>query len=374
MNVTSIRRWIVAGLMLLGLVLLQCWAVSAHLFGSPNEPGKLRRLATPVGDTTGASPTDEYANPVNWTLDPGVHPIASYVPTASDAVILVMGQSNMAQYTNYTYTATHASSIHEFLYGDGTKRDWVEPVFGPPSYVTLTGAIHGNDTLDGLSSTAGLAVGNNVSGFGLLSNTTVTAIVNSTTVTIAPAATVTTSGGTYSFSSLVGSWFGQLADKLINAGKFNHVIFCFTALGGTLASDWGPAGKYHSVYTTALKRLRAAGLPITMIIVGQGETENFLGLDGTAWTANWKANVKISRDFGYNGPWFFAEQTWNIGTTSTAIQAAQLAIVDNAAGIYSGPNLDVYGSSYRYDNTHLNASGGDAVSSAWEAVITAHSF
>lgn len=263
-------------------------------------------------------------------LDPAVHPISGFTPNPTTAIIVCNGQSNMAQYTNYTYTATSAANMYEYLPGDNTLRNWVEPVFGagtPP---------------------------------------------------------------------LIGQWFGQLGDALlsnpafkIGGARVTDIIWCFTAIGGTLASQWGPQGgvtvangltgaqnglSYFSMYTSLYFRLRQRGWSPTMFIDGQGETESFYSLPGTCWTPYWLANVSyVQTNFGFLAPWFFAKETWNAGVTNASVQAAQVAIA-NGVSIFNGPNLDVYGNAFRYDDTHLNSTGGAAWAGEWNAIIAAHTF
>lgn len=332
----------------------------------------------PIGSNFSA----QYAAAVDFTLTDPPHTTVSTPSLTNTAVILVMGQSNVAQYTNYVYTPAHAADIYQFLYSDGTIRQWVQPNYGPYGFVTHTGTTHGTTTMDGLSGPADLQIGMMVTGPGIPVNTTITAI-GATDITLSNAATTSTTN-TFEFALLVGTWFGELANGLIASGKFTRVIYCLTGIGGTLASQWAPAGIYNSVYTTALKRLRAAGLPITMVLTGQGETESLMGSPtNLAWAANWRQIVLQSRNFGYTGPWFFPIQTWINVTGSGFVgradptgitQAQQASIVDNSKGIYAGPNLDAFGNAYRYDGTHLNSTGGGAWANAWEGVIVAHSF
>ncbi len=249
---------------------------------------------------------DQYANSFNWTLDTGAHPIATPPSLTGLGVILTLGQSNMAQYTNYTPSApAHASSMYQFLYGDGTLRQWVEPLFGPPS------------------------------------------------------------------PPLLGSFFGELAEALITGSSFTKVMMCHTALGGTSASEWGPGGHYNSIIVAAFKRLRAAGWPISAVIVGQGENETFYGLTGADWSVPWQRTIDWSRNFGYTGPWFFAKQTYNNGSINSSVQAAQVAIA-NGYNVLVGPDCDAFTTSYRYDNVHWNATGGAAVAAAWATVLNAY--
>jgi hypothetical protein len=94
----------------------------------------------------------------------------------------------------------------------------------------------------------------------------------------------------------------------------------------------------------------------------------FYGSPASEWTSSWLAAIDVVRNIGIASPWYFAEETWNIGVTSPTIEAAQAAIPTARPGLFAGPNIDVFVSSYRYDNTHFNAAGCAAVASAWAAI------
>lgn len=325
-----------------------------------------------------APPINQYANLNNYASTKTI--VSAPGSLTGWGVILILGQSNMAQYMNYVPPVpTNASKIRQFTYSDGTLRAFgQEPYFDAYGKVTLAGSIHSNHVLDGLASTATLTVGMNVQGFGLAANTTVVAIPGVDTVFISPNALATTGPSNYDFAALISTFMGQLADNLISDGTFpNGVILCETAIGGTLASEWSPSGQYHSVIVTALKRLRGASLPITAIILGQGETETFLSIPGSVWAANWTQTFQVIRNFGVTAPIFVAKETHNIGIVSPSVQAAQVAI-RNGVDILAGPDADARGNDYRFDLTHFGLNAGSGLNGSvtmardWADVLGAH--
>jgi len=73
--------------------------------------------------------------------------------------------------------------------------------------------------------------------------------------------------------------------------------------------------------------------------------------------------------------WTVAKETWFVGAVSAAVQAAQLALVDNVS-IFAGENMDdnINATQRVGDNTHLNATGGNTATSLAIAAITAITF
>jgi hypothetical protein len=184
---------------------------------------------------------------------------------------------------------------------------------------------------------------------------------------------------------LVGSWFSQFADRIIDAGQYTDVIQCLIGIGGTQASQWGPSGEFNSVLTAACFRMLDAGLIPTYIGCGQGVTECFLDLDGaTHWLPDWMANVDISRSiFGTEVPWFFERQTlwchpdyvtmYPSGKTSASVREAQLTITQMPK-VFQGPDTDAFTLEHRWDNQHWAQSGCALASQGWSDVIGAHTF
>jgi hypothetical protein len=85
--------------------------------------------------------------------------------------------------------------------------------------VTTTGNTHNTTTLDGLSSTAGLAVGMSVTGSDFAGGTVIAAVVNATSVTLSIAATGTHSATSVTFT---GDTFKILLIDASPAHTFDH--------------------------------------------------------------------------------------------------------------------------------------------------------
>jgi hypothetical protein len=172
-------------------------------------------------------------------------------------------------------------------------------------------------------------------------------------------------------SSTGGNPGSRLADKLINASLFDRVVLVPVAIGGSAAADW--QNSYGNRLTAALGRVRARlGVSPSAILWGQGEADTNLATSQSSYQASMTAVISATRTAGYTGPWFIAQQSWNGGATSAAVQAAQLALVDHGSNIWAGPNADSLGAADRQaDNTHFNDAGMDAYAGLWLTALQA---
>lgn len=165
-----------------------------------------------------------------------------------------------------------------------------------------------------------------------------------------------------------GAWGCQLADKLINAGKYTRVILVPAWCGGASVADY--ASTYEDRIITADRRLKSVGITPTAVLWGQGEEDNILGTSQASCTSALNSVINSVRSSGVTCPWLIAQESYVGGTTSAAVRAAQASVVTGT--IYQGPDADTLGSSYRYDGTHWNAAGADAYAALWQAAINSH--
>ncbi len=174
----------------------------------------------------------------------------------------------------------------------------------------------------------------------------------------------------------------RLGDALITANLFDRVILASIAIDGTAVSEW-ETGTYSTRFAVLFKRLAAKGLVagtnVTVIVLwGQGETDTTNGTGTSAYQTSLNNVIAASRAAGFAGTWFVATQTYNTGTTSSAIQTAQANVVNHGAGIWAGPNADAIigttcgGLTCRPDNLHFGDNGMPVYVgsvSGWQAAL-----
>lgn len=158
-----------------------------------------------------------------------------------------------------------------------------------------------------------------------------------------------------------GNLIPRVADTLITNGKFDRVILVPLAISGTSANDWAN-GVLSNRIPVAMARLSARGITtsstgVTFCIEwGLGETDNIIGTSQAnfqTWTTTVRTNAVAA---GFSGRFFVPQETWNAGSTSATIRAAQAALVDNT-NFFSGGDLDTLNNASRQDTTHFSDAG-----------------
>ena len=166
-----------------------------------------------------------------------------------------------------------------------------------------------------------------------------------------------------------GNWIGILGDIRINAGRAQREIMVPAGVGGSYMHDWEPGGSNNVRIGVTARRLAAAGLTATGILIGQGESDVFTA--GPVYQTSLHNVILSIRTFFPTTPIYIAQETYINGITSAAVRAAQAGEIDPANNVFGGPNLDLLGAGYRQpDNTHFNSSpGAPTVAGNWNATL-----
>jgi hypothetical protein len=177
----------------------------------------------------------------------------------------------------------------------------------------------------------------------------------------------------------------KVADGIISNGKFDRVIIVPTNMAGTTVSYWAaeataPPSGFYRLILAAAKKLAAQGItPATpgvkfLVKWNQGEADTLVSTSQASYTADFNKLMALCANDLPGVKWMVAKESWYIGSVSTNVQNAQLALVDNVT-VFAGENMDSLDATNRIgDNTHLNATGGNAAAAMGIAAITAITF
>lgn len=167
----------------------------------------------------------------------------------------------------------------------------------------------------------------------------------------------------------LGNMFTRVADKLVSAGLFNHVVIVPTNLGGTSVAQWD-ASLWQDI-PIAHARCLAAGLTPLAILDQQGETDNALGTSRDVYRGTKAHIITMVRNVGITVPWFLAKSTYYNGNTSAAIRGAIDDLVASDPNIHAGPDTDTVTLRQPADNTHLTGAGADVAAAQWVTALDA---
>jgi hypothetical protein len=173
-----------------------------------------------------------------------------------------------------------------------------------------------------------------------------------------------------------GTVVQKLADLLITNGRFDRVIIVPVGISGTPISVWANGGILADRIPLAMRRLASRGITPGMtgvtfaLLWMQGEADNSGGTSQASWETSF-GQIKVNAiAAGFSGRIFVPKETWDGGTTSSAIQAAQVAVRDNVT-VFDGGNLDGLDNSQRQDTTHFTTNGAGNAAFTIEAAMHA---
>jgi Carbohydrate esterase, sialic acid-specific acetylesterase len=158
----------------------------------------------------------------------------------------------------------------------------------------------------------------------------------------------------------------RLGEFLVERRNYERVLLAPIAHGGTFARDWAPSGRMFPRLEWTLERLRESRVGITHILWQQGEAEAAESKpDAQAWMRHFMAMVAAIRASGADAPIYVAQCTICRNDPNETIRAAQRSVVDPAAGIFAGPDIDQIGANERYDGCHMSAAGLRHAAELW---------
>ncbi len=165
-----------------------------------------------------------------------------------------------------------------------------------------------------------------------------------------------------------GSWVGVLADLRISAGRATRETMVPIGVGGSYIHDWEPGGANNIRIAVAARRLAAAGLTPTGVLIGQGESD--LYTPGATYQTSLQNTINSIHSYWPNVNVYVALETYINGATSAAVRAAQAAVVNPANHVFQGPDGDALGAGFRHDDIHFSYLPGCTTWAArWQAVL-----
>ena len=158
----------------------------------------------------------------------------------------------------------------------------------------------------------------------------------------------------------------RVGELLVKRGRYRRILLVPIAHGGTFAREWAPGGRMFPRLEWTLKRLKERNIAITHIAWQQGESEAAEpDPKPHEWVSHLRTIIDAIRAAGANAPIYVAQSTICRSDPNPKIREAQRQLVDPAAGILPGPDLDLIGLGERYDGCHFSRAGLDRAAALW---------
>ncbi|MBA4853550.1 NPCBM/NEW2 domain-containing protein [Emticicia sp. BO119] len=196
----------------------------------------------------------------------------------------------------------------------------------------------------------------------------------------------------------LSTWaYGKLGDLLtsrlgVPIAFFNAAATSTSSINWKESSDGqATVNHYNGSQTTfcnqlgvpysGLKRVMnyyASIFGVRAILWHQGETDNFVNtITGAEYQNNISYVINKSRnDFGSTISWVISKATlFNYNDTQADIRVAQQNLGSNNGNkLFSGPDTDVLGASFRQDDVHFNQAGIIELANLWDAALNSTFF
>jgi Carbohydrate esterase, sialic acid-specific acetylesterase len=162
----------------------------------------------------------------------------------------------------------------------------------------------------------------------------------------------------------------RLGDLLVERGNYQSVLLVPIAHGGTFVSEWAPGGRMFPRLQWTLEQLRDRQIKLTHIAWQQGEAEaGEPNPDPEEWMRHFTAMAGAIRMAGTDARIYVAQCTVCCNDPNEQVRTAQRQVVNPAAGILPGPDIDLIGREERYDGCHLSAAGLRHAAELWYAAL-----
>ncbi|MGB1248273.1 MAG: sialate O-acetylesterase [Chitinophagales bacterium] len=179
-----------------------------------------------------------------------------------------------------------------------------------------------------------------------------------------------------------GSVWSRLGDILMENNFAKEIIFAPAAIGGTSVQQWVPnTGNLNHLIVNTIESLQENGHEITHILWHQGESNNHYFRpditpeeNGNIYQNDFLLLANQIRSMGIDAPIFVASAT-RCGTVlqpDLALQQAQQDLANENQGIFHGPNTDLLGNEYRYDDCHFSHEGLKIHATMWADILLTH--
>lgn len=152
----------------------------------------------------------------------------------------------------------------------------------------------------------------------------------------------------------------RVANRMIPQLALEDLVVSMRAVGGSSIAEWSEGGKHFLALSEAIDEIKACSLAVTHVIFHQGERDTLDQTTSDTYIARFMSLFDLVSFAWGPIPWVVCRASHRMGVTSAQVIGAQNQLIVRLDNCHAGPNTDLLGEDFRYDNTHFNARGLDA--------------
>jgi len=156
-----------------------------------------------------------------------------------------------------------------------------------------------------------------------------------------------------------GSIWPRVAARLMASGAVDRFTVRLAAIAGARMADLAPGGQFHPMVASVLAHAANGDVPVTHVLIHQGEADTRFNTAGAAYRASFLALEKAIRDRGIEAPVILCRASWRFGVRNPEVHAMQTEL-GAGPGRIAGPDTDLLENDMRVDGTHFSEAGQDA--------------
>jgi hypothetical protein len=176
-----------------------------------------------------------------------------------------------------------------------------------------------------------------------------------------------------------GEYWTQVANLLIESGRYDNVVIAPLAITGSAVARWAPGGDINPLMIKLATQIKQQGYRATHVLWHQGEADYVLGTSEDAYQERFLSMVDTLRQHDVAAPVYVSIASkclepsnggLKINVPDNAIVRAQASLSQGGPEIRPGVNTDaLLDGGDRYDDCHMGGSGLEKTAQAWANIL-----
>lgn len=176
-----------------------------------------------------------------------------------------------------------------------------------------------------------------------------------------------------------GEYWTEVANLLIESGRFDQVVIAPLAINGSAVARWAPGGDINPLLIQLAAQIKQQGYRPTYVLWHQGEADYVLGTSEDAYKERFLSMVDTLRKGDVTAPVYISIASkclepsnggFKTNSPDNSIVRAQMSLSQEGGTIRRGVNTDaLLDGNDRYDDCHMGGSGLEKTAQAWGQIL-----